>query len=418
MQRLSILLFIVFLWGLVGACTEKEPPPAPPKIIRPVKVMIIPSNTSSMEAKVFSGVATGIEEITLSFRVSGVLQTLPAKVGDKKKKGDALASLDRRDFSFAVRDLEGQLKTAEAELEVLKKGERSENVFKLETQVLSLKSALRTAELEYQRVQQLYANDAASKARLDKAQSDLDLSKANLEGGKQELVIATKGAREEDIRAKEAQIISNQANLDRAIADLEDTTLYMPFNGVISKKHISNFEQIQKGQEIFEVSAMDRIEVRISIPDSMIANVKKGQSVLAEFLPLKGKKFSGKITKVSLSADRTTLTYPVWVEIPNPKREILPGMPVEVALKLRRRGGNKPMLPIDMVLEDKVSGEKYVWVVAPTNQTAIRKTVRIGDLVGDLIEITDGLEPGDVIITAGLDQLSEGMEVRQLGASL
>lgn len=418
MQQLSILLFIVFLWGLIGACTEKEPPPAPPKIIRPVKVMIIPSNASSMETKVFSGVATGIEEITLSFRVSGVLQTLPAKVGDKKKKGDALASLDRRDFIFVVRDLEGQLKTAEAELEVLKKGERSENIFKLETQVLSLKSALRTAELEYQRVQQLYANDAASKARLDKAQSDLDLSKANLEGGKQDLVIATKGAREEDIRAKEAQIISNQANLDRAKADLEDTTLYMPFNGVISKKHISNFEQIQKGQEIFEVSAMDRIEVRISIPDSMIANVKKGQSVLVEFLPLKGKKFSGKITKVSLSADRTTLTYPVWVEIPNPKREILPGMPVEVALKLRRRGGNKPLLPIDTVLEDKVSGKKYVWVVAPTNQTAIRKTVRIGDLVGDLIEITDGLEPGDVIITTGLDQLSEGMEVRQLGASL
>jgi len=418
MQRLSILLFIVCLWGLIGACTEKEPPPAPPIIIRPVKVMIIPSNTSSMEAKVFSGVAKGVEEITLSFRVSGVLQTLPAKVGDKKKKGDALASLDRRDFIFAVRDLEGQLKTAEAELEVLKKGERSENVLKLETQVLSQQSALRTAELEYQRVQQLYANDAASKSRLDKAQSDLELSKANLEAAKQELIIATKGAREEDIRAKEAQIISNQANLDRAIANLEDTTLYMPFNGVISKTHISNFEQIQQGQEIFEVSAMHRIEVQISIPDSMIANIKKGQSVLAEFLSLKGKKFSGKITKVGLSADITTLTYPVWVEIPNPKREILSGMPVEVTLKLRRSGGKKPMLPIDTVLEDKVSGKKYVWVVAPTNQTAIRKTVRIGDLVGDLIEITDGLEPGDVIITAGLDQLSEGMEVRQLGASL
>ena len=418
MQRLPILLFIVFLWGLVGACSEKEPPPASPKNIRPVKVMTIPSTTSSMKAKVFSGVAEGVEEITLSFRVSGVLQTLPAKVGDKKKKGDILATLDQRDFILEVRNLEGQLKTAEAELEVLIKGERSENIRKLEVQILSLKSALRTAELEYQRVQQLYANDAASKARLDKAQSDLELSKANLEAAEQELVIATKGAREEDIRAKEAKIFSIQANLDRAIADQGDTALHMPFNGVVSQKHISNFEQIHKGQEILEVSAMDRIEVRISIPDSMIAHIKKGQSVKAEFLPLKGKMFSGKITKVGLSADRTTLTYPVWVEIPNPKRELLPGMPVEVALKLRRRGGKKPMLPIDTVLEDKVSGEKYVWVVSPSNQTATRKTVLIGGLVGDLIEITDGLEPGDVIITAGLDQLSEGMEVRPLGTSL
>ncbi len=60
MQRLSILLFIVCLWGLIGACTEKEPPPAPPKIIRPVKVMTLSSNVSSMEAKVFSGVAQGM----------------------------------------------------------------------------------------------------------------------------------------------------------------------------------------------------------------------------------------------------------------------------------------------------------------------------------------------------------------------
>ena len=414
LRRLLILLFIACLWGLVGACAEKEPPPAPPEIIRPVKVMTISSNTSSKETKVFSGVSQGIEEITLSFRVSGVLQTLPSKVGDKKKKGDVLASLDQRDFKFEVRNFIGQLKTAEAELDVLKIGERPENIRKLEAQILSLKSTLRTAELEYQRVQQLYVNDAASKARLDQAKSDGDLSKANLEAAEQELIMATTGAREEDIRAQEAKILSIQANLDRAIADREYTILYMPFDGVIAKRHVSNFEQILKNQHIFDVSAMDRIEVRISIPDSMIANIKKVQSVLVKFLPLAKKKFSGKITKVGLSADRTTLTYPVWVEIPNPKREILPGMAVEVALTLPHRGGKNPMLPIDTVLEDKVSGEKYVWVVNSSDQTAIHRAVRIGNLVGDLIEITDGLEAGEVIIVAGLDELGEGMKIRPL----
>ncbi len=414
LRRLLILLFIACLWGLVGACAEKEPPPAPPEIIRPVKVMTLPSNTSSMETKVFSGVSEGIEEITLSFRVPGVLQTLPTKVGDEKKKGDVLASLDQRDFKFEVRNFKGQLKTAEAELDVLKIGERPENIRKLEAQLSSLKSTLRTAELEYQRVQQLYVNDAASKARLDQAKSDWDLAKANLEVAEQELIMATTGAREEDIRAQEAKILSIQANLDRAIADREYTILYMPFDGVIAKKHVSNFEQILKNQHIYDVSAMDRIEVRISIPDSMIANIKKVQSVLVKFLPLAKKKFSGKITKVGLSADRTTLTYPVWVEIPNPKREILPGMPVEVALTLPHRGGKNPMLPIDTVLEDKVSGEKYVWVLNSSDQTAIHRAVRIGNLVGDLIEITDGLEAGDVIIVAGLDELGEGMKIRPL----
>jgi len=412
-----VWLLAGFLLGATG-CAQEEPPPPAKKIVRPVKVMTISTNTSFMQAKVFSGVSEGIDEITLSFRVSGVLQTLPTEVGDKKKKGDKLATLDQRDFIFEVRNFEGQLKSSEAELDVLKRGERSENILKLEAQLLSLKSTLRTAEFEYERVQQLYANDAASKARLDKTRSDLDLAKANLKAEQQEMVIATKGAREEHIRAQEAKILSIQANLDRAKADRGYTILYMPFDGVIAKRHVSNFEQILRRQTIFEVAAMDRIEVRISIPDSMIANIKRGQSVLVKFLPLKRKKFSGKITKVGLSADKTTLTYPIWVEIPNPKREILPGMPAEVALKLPRPGGKNPMLPIDTVLEDKVSGEKYVWVVTPSDQTAIHKAVRIGNLAGDLIEIIDGLEPGDVIITAGLDQLSEGMKVRPLGASL
>ena len=409
-------------WLLAGllfvsmGCSQEEAAELPEKIIRPVKVMVVSPN-DSMQSKVFSGVAKGIEEITLSFRVSGVLRTLSAKVGDKKKKGKRLASLDQSDFVFEVRNNEGQLKTAEAELEVLKRGERSENILKIQAQLLSLKSTLKTAEDEYLRVQQLYANDAASKARLDKARSELDLAKANLKAEQQELVIATKGAREEDIRAQEAKILSIRAKLDRAIADREYTSLYMPFDGVIAKKHVSNFEQIRKNQNIYDVSAMDRIEVKISIPDVMIANIVKGQSVEAIFLPLKGKKFSGKITKVGLSAESTTLTYPVWVEFKNPKRVILPGMPVEVTLKLPNRNGQNPMLPIDTVLEDKVSGKKYVWTFAKSSKTAVRKTIDVGDLVGDLIEVTSGLESGDVIIVAGLDQLGEGMEVRPLDSS-
>jgi membrane fusion protein, multidrug efflux system len=409
-------LFIFFLLGILG-CAQEEPPPKK-KIIRPVKVMTFSSKISSGDTKIFSGVAEGITEVTLSFRVTGLLQKIKAKVGDKKKKGDILATLDKRDFILEIRNLEGQLKTAEAQLEVLKKGERAENVRKIEAQILSLKSTLRTAELEYKRVQQLFINDAASKARLDSAKSSMDLAKANLKAEQEVLIIAKTGAREEDVRAQEAQILSIQAQLDRAKSDLKYTTLRMPFDGVITVKHVSNFEQVIKNREIFDIAAMDRIEVMISIPDSMIADIKKGQSALVKFIPIRGKSFSGKITKVGLSADKTTLTYPVWVEIPNPKMELLPGMPVEVALKLKSRRGKNLMLPIDVILEDKVSGEKYVWTVDSPNQIATRKTVRIGALVGDLIEITDGLESGDVIITSGLDEITEGMEVRLLEASL
>ena len=397
--------------SLLIGCAKEEPTPSEP-VIPPVKVQIVERDPSEVNAKVFNGVAEGVDDITISFRVAGNLTTMPGRVGDIRNKGEAIATLDTRDFNFSVSNLEGQLETAEAEMDVLQSGERRENILKLEAKLLSFKSTLRTAHLEYQRVQKLYTNDAASKARLDKAKADMDLAEANLKAEEQEYQIALTGGREEDIRAQTAKIRSIKANLDQAIADRYDTTLHMPFDGVISIKHVSNFEEITKGQEIYDIVALDRIEVKISIPDNLISYVKRGQRVETEFLPLPNKKYQGKVTKVGLVADKATLTYPIWVEIPNPKREILAGMSAEISMQFQGMAASFPLLPIHAILEDKVSKSKYVWLFDSETATAIRRNISIGKIIQNKIEAVQGINKGDIIIVAGLDRLNEGMKVR------
>lgn len=411
MIRLNQINLMVALVIFCLACAKEEPKLSDP-VIPPVKVKVVGAGPSESNLKIFSGVSEGIQEITLSFRVAGVLKTILGKVGDTLEEGELIAELDPRDYMLSEKNLEGQLQTAQAELDALQKGERKENVLKLEAQILSLQSTERTAALEYKRVQQLYANDAASKARLDQTKSAWDLAKADQEAKEQEYAIALKGGREEDVRAQQAKIRSTNAILDQAIADRDDTQLRMPFDGVIAVKHISNFEQIQKGQEIFDVVKIDRVEVKINIPDNLISYVKRGQRVETEFLPLPNKKFQGKITKVGQAADKSTLTYPVWVEIPNPKREILAGMSAEVSLRFQGMGTPLPLLPIYSVLEDKVSKGKYIWLFDPETSTAIRRNISIGEIVQNEIEVVQGINNGDTVIVAGLDRLNEGMKVR------
>jgi multidrug efflux pump subunit AcrA (membrane-fusion protein) len=400
----------IFVSLLIG-CAKEEPKPSEP-VIPPVKVQVVERDPSEINAKIFNGVAEGIDDITISFRVAGTLNTMPGRVGDIRKKGEVIATLDTRDFNFSVSNLEGQLETAEAEMDVLQSGARREDILKLEAKLLSFKSTFRTSQLEYQRVQQLYANDAASKARLDTAKADMDLAEANLKAEEQEYQIALTGGREEDIRAQTAKMRSIKANLDQAIADRYDTTLRMPYDGVISIKHTSNFEEIKKGEEIYDVVALDRIEVKISIPDTFISYVKKGQTVQTEFLPLPDKKYQGKVTKVGLAADKATLTYPVWVEIPNPKREILAGMSAEVSMQFQGMAASLPLLPIHSVIEDKVSKSRYVWLFDPETSTAKRRNISIGKIEQNEIEVIQGINKGDTVIVAGLDRLIEGMEVR------
>ncbi len=115
---------------------------------------------------------------------------------------------------------------------------------------------------------------------------------------------------------------------------------------------------------------------------------------------------------MGLAADKATLTYPIWVEIANPKRQILAGMSAEISIEFQGMGTSLPLLPIYSVLEDKVSKGNYVWLFDPETGTAKRQNITIGKIVQNDIEVRKGINKGDTVIVAGLDRLIEGMEVR------
>jgi len=409
--KIKTLLAALLILALnFAGCKEEVPPPE--TVIPLVKTELVQADPKASNTKLFNAITSGIDSPTVSFRVSGTLETVTGKVGDFRKKGEILAALDPRDFKFKINHLQGKRNKAQADLDILTRGERSENILKLEAQLISLKSTFRTAKQEYRRVQQLYTNNAASRARLEKANSDRDLAEANYKATEQEFAIAKKGGRDEEVLAQKAQVSSINANLERAIADLSDTHLRMPFDGLISAKHISQFEEILKGDKIFDVVKIDRIELQISIPEVLISKIKKGMKIKTQLQSLPGRNFDGKITKVGLSADKKTLTYPVWVEIENPKREILPGMSGVVILNISGVEENLPLIPLHSILVDKISQEKYVFVYDPGSGKVARKNIKVASILGSKIVVTQGLEIQDVLITAGLNKIQEGMKVR------
>jgi multidrug efflux pump subunit AcrA (membrane-fusion protein) len=97
---------------------------------------------------------------------------------------------------------------------------------------------------------------------------------------------------------------------------------------------------------------------------------------------------------------------------------VLPGMTAAVTVTYRRAGilGSRILVPVSAVFKDS-SGEQVAWVLGE-NQAVTRRPVKTGEVLGDRIEITDGLQPGDRIAIAGLSFLRDGMKVRDLGNAL
>lgn len=408
-QVLGVLCVIAL--GL-AACEKEKEEVQKKEVIRPVKVKTIAIGATSEEVNTFSAVARGIYESVLSFRVPGVLQTLTANVGTQVKADQVVATVDDRDYLLQVEDIQSRLKAAEAQLEQLQKGVRSEDLRIIDNRIKALESSVNNVKTEYKRIQQLYAADAASKSQLDAMKTQLDQVQAQLQEAQEERSKATTGGREEEVRAAKANIRSIRSNLSRAKASLEDTRLKIPFQGVISQKHVSNFQQIGAGSPIYTLVDINRIELQISIPEQLIGSVTSGQKVNVAFLNFPGKPFSGKITKVGVTADRQTLSYPVFVEVDNPNHTILPGMTANVILKSDDKGKTFPSLPIHAILEDKVSKVRYVWVYDEATSTVKRREISLGRILGEEIEVFQGLRNQEKVVVAGVHRVKEGMKVK------
>ncbi len=405
----ALLTLSVFI---AAGCAQEKPAPVKKKIIRPVKTKTIQFDPKGDEEKEFSGVAQSDESSTLSFRVSGVLQKMNVDVGDKVKRGEVTATLDKRDYLLKVKDLEGQLTTAQAELDQILKGARSEDIRILENKIASLDSSVKTARQEYQRVQQLYANDAASKGRLDQAKNSLDKVLLDHKSANEEYVIATHGGREEEVRAQTFKVESIKSNLDQASANLSDTELKAPFDGEIAGKHVSNFEQVPAGQKIYTLVDLRHIEIQISAPEEWISRIHKKQEANVEFLNFSGKKIRGWVERIGVTADPETLTYQVVIKIPNPKGIFLPGMSSMASLKIKGVGKTFPTVPIHSIVENLASGENFVWTVDVQSSTVKKTLINIGNISGDEVAVLEGLRNGDRVVIAGADRLKDGMKIR------
>jgi len=406
-------LIILILLACFISCQQKVEN-QPKETIRPVKVQRITTGAKAYEESAFSGVAAGVSESVLSFRVPGVLKKLSARVGHRVKAGQVVAQLDDRDYRLNMESIKNQLSATQAQLDQLRKGGRSEDIISLEGRIRALQTTVKTANTEYQRVQNLYAADAASKSQLDQVRTQYEQSRAELESTRQELAKAKTGGREEEVRAAKANIRSIRSNLAQAKAALEDTVMKIPFNGVISQKHTSNFQQVSAGMPIYSLVDISRIEIQISVPERMISSINAGRQVTMEFLNFPDKNMTGVISKVGVTADRQTLTYPVFVEVVNPDREILPGMTANIFLHASNASTTFPIIPIHAIIEDKVTGDHFVWVVDEDKQVAFRREISLGRILNEAIEILSGLKADELVITGGMSRIRSGMKIRVL----
>jgi len=242
--------------------------------------------------------------------------------------------------------------------------------------------------------------DASGRAR--EARQQLERLEALRQRG-----FATRAA----VDAQVALAGSASAQAAEASASIADRVIRAPFGGYVSLRNISRGAVVTAGTEIATISDISRIKLDFAVPETLLAALKQGQGVDAVAAAYPDRPFRGTIESIDPVVNAQTRAVTVRAILPNPDRLLKPGMLLTVSIEsAARTSASVPELAIVGEAE-----RSYVFVVGPDN-VAKRTQVRVGSRQNGRVEILEGLQPGQRIVTEGVVKITDGMKVSLAGA--
>ena len=178
-------------------------------------------------------------------------------------------------------------------------------------------------------------------------------------------------------------------------------------------------ETVSAGKPVVVINAGAVPEVVVAVPESLVGRLSRGQTASVTFDAFKGTALEATITEVGVSANDRVSTYPVTLTLAEKNTKVRSGMAAKVTLHLGSAGEKKKIYVSPRAVGEDLKG-RFVFLVTPADKgfgVVKRKNVVVGEIVAAGLEVKSGVEPGALVVNAGLRFLSDGQQVRLLGAA-
>ncbi len=238
-------------------------------------------------------------------------------------------------------------------------------------------------------------DDSQALASVNEAAANLRNSQRVVDRARE--LVAQKLISQADADKAIAQLGVDQARLASARAALAKMTLKAPFAGQIGLRSVSIGEFINVGQDLVTLVQLDPIEADFSMPETMLAQLSKGQKLSLQVDAFPGQTFAGHVLAIDPVVDVNSRSIRLRAQITNPDSKLMPGQFARLQLAAIGDSGKALLVPEQALMQEGDS--RYVYTVV--DGKAKKTVVKTGRRVTGQVEIVDGLKSGDVVITAG-----------------
>jgi membrane fusion protein (multidrug efflux system) len=358
--RLGILMVLfLFLWGCSAKETPKSESQAHPQVqVSEERIVdaaeVVPTSISYNLTAV--GGLRSPEEVTISPKKAGIIQKILVKEGDRVSKGQWIVQLDDVDARLQVERAEAKVKETEVSLETN-----------------------RTTLSRYQKL-------LDSKVIPLQTYDDLNLK----------------------VQLDEAKVALARTELSLAKQSLLDHRIVSPIHGIVSLKIASLGEHVNVApkDEILKIIQMDPLELEFYVPENWAGKVRPGSNIHFSVKAFSEERLTGNLRFISPAADPATRNVKMKAIVRNPQYRLKPGFFAEVTLQT---GVNSNALLIPESALFSQEGKFLIFVIQ--NGTVSRREIETGVRMNGKVEVLKGLQKGERVVTAGHEQLNEGMKV-------
>lgn len=399
----SIILLTIMITALT-ACSKAANTSSDLKEVKVQKV----KKESVSNLSQLSGTLQPLQEVAVSFEVSGRINSLNVQEGDSVNVDDILASVDSKDYELQVQQAQASADQALAALNQTVKGARAQELAEANLKLQQAETDYNQVLTDFKRNETLYKSGCISQSDYEKYQNSLSAAENNRDTAKEAYSLTAEGATEEEKQQANSAYAQAFAVKEQAELALSKTSLKSPIRGVIISKYISQGQLVSAGTAAYKIGDIDKLKVTLPVPDYEISSWKTGDKVS---LNLYNESMDGQVTNIFSATNENTGSINVEVTIDNPKHNWRPGQVVTCDHKTDN--GDAIFVPKEAVISN---GDSTPYVFLLKDNKAVKTDVKLGELKDNKLEIISGINEGENLIIEGADRLSNGDKVEELGS--
>jgi membrane fusion protein, multidrug efflux system len=341
----------------LNSCGDQKPGVKTAKAaeaVAPVMVKTAQAELAPMGAVLkISGSLEGVREAVVSSETNGRIVSAVQNLGARIGAGASIVQVDAEIKSIAVQQAAAQRLAAEA--------------------------AVEKAELDHERNEQLFKQNAITK-------NQLELSALN-------------------VKSAQAQLKGAQTAESLAKRQLADAVIKSPFAGVVSQRFVNQGETVAPGMRIATIVDDSKMKLKVNIGEMEVTGLKVGDKVTVKVDALSAQTFNGRVAAIGGKADQAR-TFLTEIEIDNPGHVLKSGMFARAEIA-REASREVPTVPTNAVM----TNGKLTQVYLVNNGVAQLRAVKVGAATPDRVEIVEGVNAGDEVVTFGQSQLKDGAKI-------